>query len=44
MSKKVEIYTTPACHFCHAAKEYFGEKNIEFTDYNVATDMEKEKK
>ncbi|HJN63027.1 MAG TPA: glutaredoxin domain-containing protein [Candidatus Paceibacterota bacterium] len=43
MSKKVEIYTTPACHFCHAAKEYFGEKNIEFTDYNVATDMEKRK-
>jgi glutaredoxin 3 len=41
--KKVEIYSTPTCHFCHAAKEFFGENKIEFTDHDVATDMEKRK-
>lgn len=39
--KKVEIYSTPTCHFCHMAKEFFTEHNIPFTDYNVATDPEK---
>ncbi|KKU49546.1 MAG: Glutaredoxin-like protein, YruB-family [Parcubacteria group bacterium GW2011_GWB1_49_7] len=41
MSKKVEIYSTPTCHFCHMAKDYFKEHDIEFTDYNVGTDVEK---
>lgn len=39
----VSIYSTPTCHFCHAAKEYFKENNISFTDYNVASDMDKRK-
>jgi glutaredoxin-like YruB-family protein len=39
----VTIYSTPTCHFCHAAKELFTEKNIAFNDYNVATDLEKRK-
>lgn len=38
---KVVIYSTPTCHFCHAAKEFFTQKGIEFTDYNVAEDLEK---
>ena len=42
-SPKVEIYSTPTCHFCHMAKEWLTNKNIPFTDYNVATDMEKRK-
>ncbi len=37
----VTIYSTPTCHFCHMAKDYFKEKNVEFTDYDVATDMSK---
>lgn len=37
----VTIYSTPTCHFCHMAKDFFKEKNIEFTDYNVAEDQEK---
>lgn len=41
MNKKVEIYSTANCHFCHAAKEFFKEKGIEYTDYNVGTDPEK---
>lgn len=38
MSKKVEIYSTPTCHFCHMAKDFFNDNGVEFTDYNVATD------
>ena len=41
MDKKVTIYTTPTCHFCHMAKDFFKEKGITFTDYNVAQDLEK---
>jgi len=37
--KKVEIYSTDTCHFCHMAKDFFKEQNIPFTDYNVGTDM-----
>lgn len=40
---KVEIYSTPSCHFCHAAKEWLTEKNIAFVDHNVAEDMERRK-
>ncbi len=36
--KQVTIYSTPTCHFCHAAKELFKKNNVPFTDYNVAED------
>lgn len=39
--KSVEIYSTPTCHFCHMAKEFFKAHNVPFTDYNVATDTAK---
>ena len=39
----VTIYSTPTCHFCHAAKDFFAENKIPFTDYNVATDLAKRK-
>jgi glutaredoxin 3 len=39
--KEVTIYSTPSCHFCHMAKEFFTANNIAFTDYNVASDQEK---
>jgi len=41
--KSVTIYSTPTCHFCHAAKEFFKQNNVEFTDHNVAQDVEKRK-
>ena len=41
--KNVTIYSTPTCHFCHMAKEYFKENNIAYTEHNVATDMAKRK-
>lgn len=40
---QVTIYSTPTCHFCHAAKDYFTDHGIKYTDYNVATDLEKRK-
>jgi glutaredoxin-like YruB-family protein len=39
----VTIYSTPTCHFCHAAKEFFKEHNIPYEDFNVAEDIEKRK-
>lgn len=42
-TKKVEIFSTPTCHFCHMAKEWLASKNIPFEDYNVAEDLNKRK-
>ncbi len=39
----VTIYSTPTCHFCHEAKDFFTANHVEFKDYNVATDLEKRK-
>ncbi|MDD5039173.1 MAG: glutaredoxin family protein [Dehalococcoidales bacterium] len=41
--KKVVIYTTPTCPWCHRAKEYLSKKGIAYTEYNVAQDKEKAK-
>lgn len=39
--KPVTIYTTPTCHFCKLAKEFFAEKNVQYTAYDVSTDADK---
>jgi len=39
--KSVTIYSTPTCHFCHAAKEFFKANNIPFTDHDVSGDPAK---
>lgn len=39
--KTVTIYSTPACHFCHAAKDYFKDNAVEYTEHDVAADQEK---
>lgn len=41
--KPVTIYTTPTCHFCHGAKDFFKEHNVAFTEKDVAGDMEARK-
>lgn len=41
--KSVTIYSTPTCHFCHMAKDFFTANSVVFTDYNVASDLEKRK-
>ena len=42
-TSQVSIYTTPTCHFCHAAKEFFTANSVQYTEYNVASDLEKRK-
>ena len=42
-TKKVEIYSTATCHFCHMAKDWLTEKNIPFIDYNVGDDAARRK-
>ena len=41
--KKVTIYTTPSCHFCHMAKDYFTENSIAYEEVDVAADPAKRK-
>lgn len=38
---EVTIYSTPVCHFCQAAKEFFKENNVSYTEHDVAADAEK---
>ena len=39
--QNVVIYSTPTCHFCHAAKEFFKANNVAYTEHDVASDVEK---
>ena len=39
----VTIYSTPSCHFCHMAKDFFKEKNIAYTEFDVAANPDKRK-
>lgn len=35
---KVEIYTTPTCPYCHAAKRLLTKKGVDFTEIDVSRD------
>jgi glutaredoxin-like YruB-family protein len=39
----VTVYSTPTCHFCHMAKEFFKANNVPYTEHDVATDLDKRK-
>lgn len=39
--KNVTVYSTPTCHFCHMAKDFFKANNVLFTDYDVMSNIEK---
>ena len=41
--KNVTIYSTPSCHFCHMAKDFFKSNNVVYTEYDVASNIEKRK-
>jgi len=41
MVKEVTIYSTPVCHYCQAAKEFFKENNVAYTEHDVASDVDK---
>lgn len=39
--KTVEIYTSPFCGYCHAAKRLLKSKNVSFTEIDVMGDAAK---
>ena len=39
--KKVTIYSTPTCHYCNLAKEYFDANKVKYDSFDVASNMEK---
>ena len=39
--KTVEIYTSPLCGFCHAAKRLLSQKGINFSEIDVWADPER---
>ena len=41
MDKKVRVYSTSTCPYCHRAKQFLKDNNIEFEDVDVAADKEK---
>ena len=41
--KDITIYSTPSCHFCHMAKDFFKENNLAYTEHDVASDQEQRK-
>ena len=43
MSKKVVIYSTPTCHYCNEAKDFFKVHGVDYVEYNVQTDLTRRK-
>ena len=41
MPKKIKVYSTPSCPYCHMLKDFLKEKGLEYEDINVAEDREK---
>lgn len=39
--KKVTIYSTPTCHFCSMAKDYFNSNGVKYESFDVASDSAK---
>ena len=37
------MYSTPTCHYCNLAKDFFNDYNIPFEVYNVQSDLVKRK-
>lgn len=39
----VDIYSSDTCTYCHLAKEFFKNNNIEYTEHNISKDMDARK-
>jgi len=42
--KKVKVFSTPTCPYCHMAKAYLKDKKIEFEDIDVSQNQSEAKK
>ncbi len=40
---KITVYSTPTCHFCHMAKDFFTANGIVYEDFDVSRDLDKRK-
>lgn len=38
--KKVIMYTTPTCGFCHMAKGFFKQNDVKYEEIDVSTDIQ----
>ena len=43
-NKKVKVYSTPSCPWCHKAKEFLEEHKIKFEEHDVSADQDAAKK
>ena len=41
--KEITIYSTPTCVYCNMAKSFFKANGMNYTEHNVASDLEKRK-
>ena len=41
--KNITIYSTPSCVYCNMAKAFFKSNGLDYTEYNVATDLPRRK-
>ncbi len=39
MDKTVTIYSTQSCVYCNAAKKFFSEKGVSYTEHDVGSDL-----
>lgn len=37
--KKIKVYSTPTCPYCHLLKDYLKEHKMEFDDIDVSVDQ-----
>lgn len=37
--KKVQIYTSPTCHYCHMAKDFLVGNAVPFEEFDVMADV-----
>ena len=38
---KVTIYSTPTCHYCHMAKDWFNENGVKYEEFDVVSNLDK---
>lgn len=43
MDKKIVVFTSDTCGYCHMVKDYLNENNITFEERNVSSDKEARK-
>ena len=39
MDKTVTVYSTQSCVYCNAAKKFFSEKGVSYTEHDVGNDL-----